>query len=571
MRYALALTLIFLLASGTLGQTTPPSLEGTRITIEHDGVQQRFRLVADPDPVVNKSPDATFAILLDETVAPAGVSVHATGLEHDPLTTRYQWDFGDPKSDRNVLPGFVAGHVYDNPGTYTIRLKITPENAQAIELTRSVTIEADLRKTIHVSPDGDDARDGSQTQPIRTLKRAGEIAINDVRILLERGKTFDVDSQALTPGKRVLIGAYGDAKLPKPIIRYTGKGNAEAIIRASDKTTGLVVENLTFDSLVGAKPDASELPHCIVLAGRQVVVRNCTFLNVSYAINGNGNPSGVLVQNCDAPTTDGLRRYLAWIQGTDWTILDNRALNSTREHIVRGAGYDRVLVAFNTFANISRRESGADPVDIAKTTVNLQFGNFGYIHGNTLTGPSSIGPLGKADGLKFKEQRAKTFVVESNTFNSAPFEVQHGISDVMIRNNTFGVDDNRSIVLDGYNSEFGRGISDVTIRDNVARNAGKTGGFLLVGAGVKEISLIGNRYVAPKLQSGASQTANVYVADKDLSGFASISDNTWSIGNPTRYANGGVMYVWPKWSDPAGYIDPNRWNALPAVKNDSFK
>jgi hypothetical protein len=450
-------------------------------------------------------------------------------------------------------------------------LRITPENAPPIELTRNVTIEADLRKTIHVSPGGDDANDGTSAKPIRTLNRAGEIASDNVRILLERGKTFDVDSQALTPGKRVLIGAYGDAKLPKPIIRYTGKGNAEAIIRASDQTRGLVIENITFDSLVGAKPDASELPHCIVLSGRQIVVRGCTFLNVSYAINGNGNPSGVLIQNCDAPTTDGLRRYLAWIQGTDWTILDNRALNSTREHIVRGAGYDRVLVAFNTFANISRRETGEDPVDIAKTTINLQFGNSGSVHGNTLRGPSSIGPLGKADGLKFKEQRAKTFVVESNTFNSAPFEVQHGISNVMIRDNTFVVDDNRSIILDGYNSEFGRGISKVIIRDNVARNAGKTGGFLLVGAGVKDVWLIGNRYDAPKLAPGASQTANVYVADKDLSGFASISGNTWSIGNPTRYAGGGVMYVWPKWSDPAGYIDPRRWNALPVVKNDSFK
>ncbi len=563
-----------LLVSICLAQTTKPVLEGTVLTIERDGRTERYKLVpqTEPDKPVPSKPQAStavFDITQSDTIAPAGVWVNALSGPNDPLTTRYEWDFGDPKSERNKLVGFVAGHVYDQAGEYTIALTTTIEGRSSVTTKRQIRVEPDSRKAIYVSSLGDDANDGSADKPLKSLGKAGDIARDDVRLLLKRGDTFDVDQSFISPRKRVLIGAYGDAKAPKPIVRYTGETTTEALIRCTNETESLVVEQITFDSLVGNAADAKYLPHCIVAAGKQIVVRDCTFLNVSYAINGNGKPQGVIVQRCDSPNVDGLRRYLIWIEGTDWTILDNRVLNSTREHVIRGVHYQRLLIAYNDLANIDRKE--LDGIDIAKNTINLQAGEQAYLYGNHLSGPSSIGPLGKTDGLKYKEHRSRCYVVEANQFEKSPLEVQHGISDVMIRGNTFQIDNGRSIVVDGYDKQYDRGLANIRIVGNTAKNGGKTGGFLLIGGPVDGIWLTGNRYEAPNLQSGASQAANVYVNDRDLSSFRSIESNTWSIGKPLNFAEGGMMYVFPKWSDKQGYLDPKEWARQPQVKNDAFR
>jgi hypothetical protein len=328
-----------------------------------------------------------------------------------------------------------------------------------------------------------------------------------------------------------------------------------------------VVENLTFDSIVGNDPGAKFLPHCIVAGGKQIVIRDVTFLNVSYAINGNAKPAGVMIERCDVPTIDGLRRYLAWIEGSDWTLLDNTVPNSTIEHCVRGRGYSRVLVAHNDLANLARPDAN----DIAKHTINLQAGEHVYVAHNTFRGPSSIGPLGKTDGLTIKADRSRWYVVENNTFIGAPLEVQHGIADTMIRGNTFNVENGRCVVVDGFSTQYGRGVSNITITDNTGNNPGRAGGFLLVTGKVDGITLTRNTYVSPELRPGASQSANVYVADNDLSSFRKIEGNTWSRGKPTAFAEGGAMYVWPSWSDKRGYLDPTEWAGDAKVTGDSFK
>src|SRR3982750_3820510 len=42
-----------------------------------------------------------------------------------PITSRYEWNFGDhtAESRYDVLPGFNAAHVYDEPGTYKLTLR----------------------------------------------------------------------------------------------------------------------------------------------------------------------------------------------------------------------------------------------------------------------------------------------------------------------------------------------------------------------------------------------------------------------------------------------------------------
>ncbi len=579
MRY-FVLALLLVASVVVLAADTPvASLDGAVITIDRNGKTERYRLVAQtpateppadnqpasvtpptttPPPAPPAQEGKSFAMLATEPIAPAGISVNAVGLDFDPLTTRFEWDFGDPNSPRNALIGFTAGHAYDRPGTYTITLKATPAGKPAVALKRSIEIRPDNRRVIEVAP-------GKPNE----LADVGEKAGDNVTLLLKRGGVYDVDRTVIRPGKNVAIRAAGDPKLPRPVIRYTGTRSGHPIINCTNATAGLLVENIAFDSSVGARTDTDAVATAIVAAGRQIVIRDCTFLNLSQGINGNGKPEGILVERCESPNVDGLRRYTIWIEGADWTILDNRVANSTREHCMRGAHWERVLVAFNDLTNLNRQD--VDQYDIAKTALNLQKGEYAYVHGNTLRGPSSLGPLGKSDGLQYKEHRSRWYVVENNRIERSPLELQHGLSDVILRNNSFEVTDGRCISVDGFDSQYGRGVANLTITQNVGHNPGTAGGFLLVGGRVDGIVLTENRYDAPRLQPGSRQTANVYVNGSDLSSFRTIARNTWSVGQPLKFAQGGVMYVWPKWSDAAGYLDPAEWRAQSVVKDETFK
>ena len=88
-----------------------------------------------------------------------------------------------------------------------------------------------------------------------------------------------------------------------------------------------MIEHLKFTTPNGVQADG-QAPKvgtdAVVARGRNITVRDCTFDNVDIAVNANGSPTGLLVQNCVAPTVTSLRAYLVWGQGTDHVYLNNR-------------------------------------------------------------------------------------------------------------------------------------------------------------------------------------------------------------------------------------------------------
>ena len=116
-------------------------------------------------------------------MAPFTVHVHGLsstlGLGNE-NTARYDWTFGDSAGSFNTLTGFNAAHTYNNPGTYTITLKITNQSGVSASTTRQVTVGSNTRSVIYVSPSGNDANAGtSQSAPIRTFDRARQLLANN--------------------------------------------------------------------------------------------------------------------------------------------------------------------------------------------------------------------------------------------------------------------------------------------------------------------------------------------------------------------------------------------------------
>lgn len=560
--------------ASTDGATAPTG--GAKLTIGADNT-----LTAIGKAVESAGPAAAFKLIGAQGVA--AHPIHVNGLlsslgKGSPLTARYDWDFGDPSGRYNQLTGWNAAHVYDKPGVYTVRLTITNELGKRNSVSATVTVSPDTRRTIYVhARSGNDANDGSSTaSAVRTLHRASALlsAIkNDVRVLFHRGQTFDADTYLSITGKNVLIGAYGVGD--KPVIRRV-EGYGDSSVYTFRYSDHVVIENLAFDSKWPTKGNNATSIRAtgMYLYGRNITVRDNTFLNLNDAINSNGFPTGLLVMDNSAPLATGLRGYFVWGQGTDHVYLGNSAANSTRQHIIRTWTMDRVLVAYNNFTNLDR--SNVDSPDYSKGTIEIQAGSYAYVAHNVVhDGQVRVGPRGgQWEPVSVKQEWS---VFESNEINNVQAIVYPGATHSMWRNNIIHRDGGVAFSVRPEDGE-GRYVVDLNIINNTVVNNAREGQFLLVssghvGAGAGNgITFRNNMWLAPKVvPGGGNGVAGIYSNSNTLSNFNSIADNVWpSPAEFHGYAPGGIHYVWPNWSDARGYLDASEWEAQAVVTDDKF-
>ena len=484
---------------------------------------------------------------------------------------RVTWDFGDPAGTYNTLDGFNAAHVYDSPGDFVVtRLLRSPAGDST--RTWNVTVTPAARRITYVSNEGDDKNDGkTPDRPVRTWDR-GVLGTNGGagEVLFRRGDRFQVTRQLRLGYDDCRLGAYGDSAKPKPVIFNFGKPDSNQMMDVHGKR--FLIEDLTFDAPKTTNYEKGGTLDVVVAHGDGLVIRRVTILNVNDLVNGNGNPDGVLIQDCDEPSEVGLRSYLGWVQGSNWTFLGNRVANSTREHCIRVGGADRMNIQFNELYNLDRRKATTQPDagDFGKAALNIQRGTVLYVANNILKGPSGVGPLGKADGLPTKEARFVGAIIENNHVTGS-LTVSHGASHITYRNNYVRADDQAAFPIDGYSQSYDRTTADVRIERNTAVNAGKIGNFLTIWPGARNVALVGNAYVAPHMLVGEASSGALYVNDFSLRVFSTISGNVWPVAKSTAFARNGVMYMGSKGDQKEGFIDPARWITLPPVENDRFE
>ncbi len=475
------------------------------------------------------------SILLSPGVAPS--VVHLNGIKFPlahgtPLTARYTWNFGDPGGRFNALPGFNAAHVYDAPGSYMITLTVIDEAGTTDTASATIVISPDRRRIIFVSPEGSDANIGTSADaPLHSLGGAlnQKKLPDNCEILLKAGATFYADNTLKINHSNVVIGRYDDG--PDPVLLLSKQEGAKpphGFISIDGRCNGVTIQHITFDSPYSVM-ETQEAPKigidAIVARGRNITVRNCTFLNVDSAINANGSPTGLMVLDCKAPLKTGLRAYMVWTQGSDFVCLGNTAANSTREHIVRLSGVTSALIAANDFTNLDRRP--ADKYDTSKGTIEMHNGSYAYIaHNAVADGTIRVGPLGIND--EPPSTATDWAVIESNTLTNTSVVAYPGAHHVMIRNNIIRNDTNQAIILQAPDKD-GRMNSDFHILNNTAIDNGTTGAFLKVWGHVDGIEMKNNLLIAPNLKVGTSGAAAVNIAEPDLSSFTAIGHNVWPI------------------------------------------
>ncbi|MEA2709748.1 MAG: hypothetical protein QOF78_2349 [Phycisphaerales bacterium] len=525
-----------------------------------------------PPPVVTPQPPAvdknipTAVIDVMDASVTAGHAIHVNGLQTalkvgDLLGAKFDWNFGDVGSKHNTLTGFNAAHMYDKAGTYTITLKVTNSAGKVGSVSTKVTITDATRRYVYVSPTGNDANTGRTTNAaVKTFARAAQLVSDNTEVLFARGGTYTTTSSMSLGHSNVVVSAYGTGA--KPVLKWTGAKNYNTIF-ATHNGEDVTIRGVAFDSAFTTLQEEG-YNDAVRVGGKNIAVRDCSFLNVGYAINNNGVPEGVLVQDNDCPNVRGLRTYFAWVQGTDHVYIGNNVKDSYQSHVLRQAGADRVLIANNDFTN--------DPTTNGiRGVLTLHKGNYVYVTGNKLSdSPLGLGPLDAGAGLDHKESRLKWVVVENNMLNEAQINVSHGTEHVMIRNNVITKTDGIAIDMPGWSDQYGRGTKDVYIVRNTVINNGTGGKFLKVGGAVEDVTVSNNLYVAPNFETGALDSAPMQIKTGDLSGFRTICDNVWPMPTILAYADGGINYVGTG-ADASCYKTPAEWEAYGQVKHDQFQ
>jgi hypothetical protein len=357
------------------------------------------------------------------TDAPAPTPDHPVALPLDasPIAYSYVWDFGDPQGRYNQLPGWNAAHVYDKPGKYTITLTVTDAFGKKTHRTSWVRIAPDTRKRVYVSNAGSDGPgvDGSTpNRPVRSVYRAMQLAQSDAVVLFRRGDRFEVPHQISINGRNVRLTNYADiagrviappgapvvsdppaaeggneAGNPDLPVLYKvsapdGK-NQELIFYVNPKSSEITFDGLEFDSQWTLKDPTLPKPwekipaRAINAAGTNCTVRDCSFRNLTDAVNAELKPTGLLVQDCRF--SNEIRGYGIYGNGTDHVYVGNLMLHSRTEHLIRVTepGVTRLLIAYN---DLYRPTTG-------KGSIELRNANWYYVSDNVVDGGSvRVGP-----------------------------------------------------------------------------------------------------------------------------------------------------------------------------------
>ncbi|HEY2587202.1 MAG TPA: DUF4082 domain-containing protein [Tepidisphaeraceae bacterium] len=535
-----------------------------------------------PPPAVTTAANApTPVINLQGGNGQAEHSIFVNGL-NSPLgdgnsnTATYTWNFGDPSSKYNTLTGWNAGHIYDNPGTYTITLTITNDLGVSNTATKQVTVTAANRKTIYVDTNGNDANSGlSPSQAIASPTRLQQVldglGDNNVTVLFARGETFMVPGWINVNGTNEVFGAYGSGA--NPVLMHT-TGWSHGVFILTPTASQIVIENLTFDSIYTAQPNwAPDIDATAIYpAGQNITVRNDTFLNLETAMDCYQGPNGLLVENNSAPLITGLRGYFVWMNGTQGVVLGNTVVNSTRQHIMRSnfPTTEDWLIDGNNFTG---NNNPADPGEMEKTTINIRQGDHIDIEGNTLAGATAS--FGPTDDMS-TSANVSWIKFDGNVMNNAAIELHGSVWHTMVSNNLTN--------LGGYypqiqllpTDDMGRQMQDVTIQNNTGELTGSGGTFIgITGdspAGV--LTIKNNLFASAGGQVGVYNSGSVGIYANSANAVALFSHNVWAPPSGQLANNpGGVNYISATdgvlgWYN---YLTAQQWNSLPNVQDDQFR
>lgn len=202
---------------------------------------------------------APLAVLFDATDTVSTVSTTDTFRQ-----VKYSFDFGDERGQTWATSGLpkntetsgpVAAHVFEVPGTYTVKLRATDTNGSTSDVAVTITVLDPAAayastKTVCVSNVGDYAGCPAGATQQKTLPTG--TGWNGKRVLLKRGETFGSIS-ILDGNVGVIVDGYGTGNAPKVASIGVGNWRPSTTTFASDITIANLAVLNGFQHSVGSR------------------------------------------------------------------------------------------------------------------------------------------------------------------------------------------------------------------------------------------------------------------------------------------------------------------------------
>ena len=420
-----------------------------------------------PEVVVPPSAGIQSRILANRTSGVAPLAVHfdasastADGNSIPFHSLRYDFNFGDdrgltwavsglPKNTQTGGP--IAAYVFDNPGAYTVRVRVrNPNNGESSE--SSVTVSVQDPNTVFAGTNTICVSTSSNFAdcPTGALRQTSVPSIqSQKRILLRRGESFGGIS--INHGvSNVLITAYGSGNKP----------------RVSSVSIGsLSPSNSSFPSDISTVDLNIQNGYTQYVTGSRLLLYRCDFdVPQGDLVIGQieiGAALGYIVQNHTLPANQ-------YHQPREIFVVENTLFGSTANPHVNMAGEGSRLVILGNRMGIAQQH-----------TVRVFAMHKGYIAHNHLRGISS-------DGIRVALKLHSGGLGEYND-NYALSGSTWASRQVVIANNTLGDPASNNSFTGGASpennaSESRQGLEDVILENNRFHRGPNTNTeFILMG------------------------------------------------------------------------------------------
>jgi hypothetical protein len=380
---------------------------------------------------------APLAVFFDavDTASPAWSSGVIQPPDSDYASYHYTWDFDDSGSgtfatngkNKNEATGYVAAHVFENSGTYTVTLTIMDDSGASQTYTQLVTVSAFSGTTYYFdATSGNDANPGTEAQPKKTWSHAISLATANTRLLFKRGETFtDTVARTISVDGPGALATYGTGA--NPIIQMTVSSRTSLSIAFGTEDWRII--DLDF---VGAGGGAQVDGTAIENAGSRILALRCSSANYWTGL-GAGNArivplDGNFYQECDATA----EQTVFYGCGQHLAFLGNTFHDSTITHILRIPQGVKTVVSNNILRNagptrhlIKLHSPGAAEGRPSTRYVIISDNELDGVGWNTTVGPQ--------DSLS--DERVTEVVLERNIVKRGTMEIFAGA--ITIRNNFF--------------------------------------------------------------------------------------------------------------------------------------
>ncbi len=333
--------------------TTPGTYTATLVVTDDGGIESAPRQFT---VVVSDALQAVIRTNRTEGAGPLAVHFDATetlGLaDGDFLNARFVWDFDvtdtDPTGVYEHGEGFVASHVFERPGTYTVRLTVTDIDGHVSTQDTTITV-TDIDGTwtsYYFSTDGDDANPGTIELPKQTLAHAASLAGPNVRLLLARGDFWTISSQLkFSADGPVVVDAYTDPAAPsdaRPIVLAGWVDGAYRMIDMNGSDWRVLNLELRNSENSYSSP---RTPGGIQLNGTNNLVAHTRFQDMGGYAAPMGGDGNVLFAN----TARNAGPYFVYGSPVHGGIIGNdvEIESEHREHVIRFQGGFQTYIAHN--------------------------------------------------------------------------------------------------------------------------------------------------------------------------------------------------------------------------------